>query len=257
MNKICYKFFITISINFFMQFNIYSQQNVLHICDFNNSINIINLDDFFYKTITDDSIIYEHEGLDSLNQKPDTLFINKNLISIKKPSFVSIVNDDPDFYYTMLYCSIQIFYNNKEIFFKDSVLSAGSYYFDKVHNILLIPLIIDQGVDDLFITTNLYYFNLKKNETKFIVGNLSNASSAITICNGKKILFNSSDKLYIYDIKTNRYYKILEFDNPMIRIYKIEILDGNIVLYYINNYPVDLLNSPTMLNTAKIPIKMK
>ena len=65
-----------------MQFNIFSQ-NILNICDFNNNVRTININDFFYKTIKYDSVICEHKGLDSLNQKPDTLYIDSNLISIK------------------------------------------------------------------------------------------------------------------------------------------------------------------------------
>ena len=255
MNKNFYKFLILLNINIFMQFNIFSQ-NILNICDFNNNVRTININDFFYKTIKYDSVICEHKGLDSLNQKPDTLYIDSNLISIKKPSFLNIINDTPAFYYSMLYCTIQIFYNGDNIFYKDSVLTAGSYYLDKKYNILLIPLIIDQNIDDLFKTTMLYYCDLNNYDIKFIVKNLSNASSAITACNGEKIIFNDSDKLYVFDLKTYKNNKFVEFDNPFIRIYKIDIIDNYIVLYYINNYPDDLLNYPFMLNIAKIPIKV-
>lgn len=252
MNKIIYISFITI--NIFIKFDIFAQ-NVSKICDFNYDVNTININDFFYQTINYDIVIHEHKGFDSLNQKPDTLQISENLISIKKPSFIKVINDEADFYYSILYCTIQIFYENREIFFKDSVLTAGTYYLDEKNNILLIPLIMEQ-YDDLFTSTSLFYCNLQNNETKVIALNLSNASSAITICDGKKIIFNSSDKLYVHDVKTNKNDKIVEFDNPFIRIYKIEIMDDFILLFYINNYPNDLLNYPLILNIAKIPTKM-
>jgi len=253
MNKILFISFLTI--NIYMQFNIFSQ-NIINICDFNNNARTININDFFYRTIKYDSVICEHKVLDSLNQKPDTLFIDSNLISIKKPSFIEVINDDPDFQYSILYCTIQIFYENREILHKDSVLTAGIYYLDKKYNILLIPLIIDQNIDDLFTTTILYYCNLNNYDVKLIANNLSNSSSAITACNGGKIIFNNSDKLHVYDIKTNKNDKIVEFDNPFIKISKIDIKDNYIVLYFINNYPNDLLNCPLILNIAKIPIKM-
>ncbi|MFY9453631.1 MAG: hypothetical protein WAP21_07345, partial [Bacteroidales bacterium] len=233
MNKNFYKFLIILNISIFIRFNIFSQ-NIINICDFNNNVRTININDYFYQTINYDSVIHEHKGFDSLTQKPDTIQISENLISIKKPSFIEVINDDPNFYYSILYCTIQIFYDNKEIFFKDSVLTAGNYYFDEKYNILLIPLIIDQDIDDLFTTTILYYCNLNNYDIKLIVNNLSNSSSAITACDGGKIIFNSSDKLYVFDLKTYKYYKIVEFDNTFIKISKIDIKDNYIVLYYIN-----------------------
>lgn len=189
--------------------------------------------DFYKEFIT-------HKNFDHIDEK-DTIYIAHNLISVKTSRYFTKNNGVDNFL-----SQIKIYYNEKLIFSKDSILTTGMFYFEKSKKILSIPIIVNQNIDDLTTETVLYICDLNNESYKKINHILINSSFALICSDGKTLIFNNRNELFKYNIINKEKEKVVIFNNPIISIYKIKVKDNYLEVFYFKNFSDDIINDIPM-----------
>jgi len=205
----------------------------------NQAINI-DLDTCSTVNVDFDNVFITHRNFDSVGEK-DTLFIANNLISVKTSKY--LVGEEE-----ACLSQIEIFYNNERVFYKDSILTTGMYDYSLEKGLITIPLIISQNIDNLSTETFLYILNLKNFEVQEINETLINSSFSLICSSGGKILYNNSDKLISFDLLSSKKEVVFNFDNPIISIFKLDVKDDNLEIFYFKDFSNDIIN--------EVPMKM-
>jgi len=188
----------------------------------------------FYK------IFITHNNFDKVGET-DTLQIADNIVSIKTAKYKT-GNDDAEFCLSQL----EILYKNQRVFFKDSILTTGMYFYEKSKELLAIPIIIDQDIDNLSTETELYVCDLTNGEVKRIHGDLLNSSFALICCDAGNLLFNNGDKLLLYNLQTDKERVIYNFDNPLLSIFKLSLTSDRLEIFYFKDFWNDIANDVPM-----------
>jgi len=219
----------------------------------NNSANVplrvinVDLDTCNNEKVNFYKIFITHKNFDKIGDV-DTLQVSDNILSIKTAKYIT-GNDDTE----LCLSQLEIFYKNRKIFSKDSILTTGMFFYEKNKQLLTIPVIINQNSDNLSTETVLYICDLTNGEIKKINGVLINSSFALICCETRSLLFNNGDKLLLYNLQTNKEQVIYNFDNPLLSIFRLSLKDDYLEIYYFKDFANDIANDVPM-NKARIKI---
>lgn len=195
--------------------NIQKNAKINSIRDENDNVLKINLDTCKSDNANLNEIYISHKGLHKIGAV-DTLHISDNLYSIKRGKY-QIIEKDSSYY---ILSQVEIFYNGQSVFTIDSILTTGMYFYEKNRNIVVIPVIWNEG-EFLRIETSLFILDLNKRTTKKITDVLTNCSFAFICSSGDQVLYNNSDKILSFDLLNNKAETLIDFDSPYTRIIKI------------------------------------
>lgn len=205
----------------------------------NKSINIdnINLDTCKNVSVNFKEEIIWHKNFTYIGEI-DTLHISEELYSVKTAKY--IVES-----YESELCLNQLEILNKghRIFLIDSVLTAGMYYYEAKQNLLAIPVILYQDPDSFTTESFIYIYDLNNAKCYKINDVLINSSFAFICPNSKSIIYTNSDKLMVYDLANNKNEIVVDFNNPLMSVFKLSLIDEKLNIYYFKDNGDDIINS--------------
>jgi hypothetical protein len=212
---------------------------------------LFDLDTCKYKLIEFTKIYKTHKYLHSLNEK-DTFYISKDLLSIKTNKYYEQENDAQ-----LLYSEISILFKNQNIVNIDSVLNIGSFNYDSINKILIIPAILYE-MEDMEKATDLYVIDLKNNIVKLVRRDITNCTSGSVSMDAKLLYYNNGDSLLAYNFSTNSSFPIYYFDNPNLWIVNMKVIDScKLQIYFYADFFNDFFNNRNLrivdLNIKNVP----
>jgi len=194
---------------------------------------IINLDTCKSIDVDFNKVFKTNRNFEKIGET-DTFHVDKNIYCVKTSKYIK-EEGETKYYYSQL----EVFNKKQKVFSKDSILITGMYSYNEKSNLLTIPIIIYQEVDNLTTGTSLYICNVSNGKCEKIENDLSNSWFAFISSNGKALLYNNADKLIYYDFENKVKEVICDFDNPTISIYKLSLKGNKLEIYYYKN-PADI-----------------
>lgn len=196
----------------------------------------IDLDTCDNLEVVFDDYRFSHKNLQNLGDT-DTLYFEKGFFSVKTAS-----HQYEEYESEVTLSNIEVIDKSKQLFKVDSILSVGIYKYDTVLDYLLVPIIKNQGMDDLTAEIDLFLLDKGSEAVVEVAKGIINGFTGCFYPEKNVLIYSDKDKLMTYNYESKQVKTLYYFDNPSMSIMGINCIDNEIELTYFKDYTNDIIN---------------